>query len=93
MTKKILIATFYSVVLFCVISYISVMIPLLSSIGSVTSKPVTNIGFPFKYYYQFWRYSADSPNCGWNINYFILDFLIVWILTLMVYLFCNRKIK
>ena len=67
------------------------MTSLLSSVGDPSQKPVTNLGFPFKYYYQFWLNGADSPNCGWRFNYFILDYLIIWILTTTIYLIAKRK--
>ena len=83
--KKLAIGTFYSVIVFAFVSYVSVMISLLSTVGS-GKKPVTNIGFPLEYYYQFWLRGSDSPNCGWNINYFILDCSLTWLVTVGIYL-------
>jgi hypothetical protein len=91
MFKKAQAISLLSVIAFCVISYISVMISLLGSLGDLTKKPVTNLGFPFKYYSQFWVGESDSPNCGWRIDYFIIDFWVVWELTGGVYLFVKRK--
>jgi hypothetical protein len=91
MARKILIATIYSIIAFCVISYISVMISLLSSVGNLSRKPVANLGFPFKYYYQFWLRGSDSPNCGWKFDNFALDCFIIWILTAAIYLMAKRK--
>ncbi len=82
---KLLISTFYSIVAFCVISYLSIMASLLSTVGDPSSKPVTNVGFPLKYYYQFWVSSSDSPNCGWQLEYFVIDSFIIWASTLTVY--------
>lgn len=62
MTQNLLKATFYSMVVFCVVSYFSVVASLLP--GDISEKPVANIGFPYKYYYQFWGSGSDSPNCG-----------------------------
>lgn len=53
MLKRIVIGTLYSVLIFGFISYISVMVSLLASVGDPQTKPVSNIGFPFKYYFQF----------------------------------------
>jgi hypothetical protein len=92
-TKGLLVSGFYSIVIFCVVSYISVMTSLIKSAGHVSIKPVSNIGFPFKYYYQFWLNGSDSPNCGWQIKYFIYDFFIVWIITTIVYFIVNIRIK
>lgn len=64
MLKKLLIATFYSIIAFCVVSYISVMVSLLSSVANPTLKPVANLGFRLKYYYLFWVKGSDAPNCA-----------------------------
>jgi hypothetical protein len=93
MKRQFLILTLYSIIAFCVISYFSVMLSLLNSIGEVSQKPVTNIGFPFKYYYQFWTSGSDSPNCGWNINNFIIDFILIYILTFATYLVIKKLTK
>lgn len=68
----------------------SVMISLFDSVGNLSKKPVTNIGFPFKYYYQFWLSKSDSPNCGWNVEYFIYDFLIILIFISITYYFIKK---
>jgi len=91
MTKKLLTATFYAAIAFSVTSYISVMISLLPSVGELRTKPVTNIGFPFKYYYQFWLNGSDSPNWGWDVGNFILDGFVIWGATVFVYWMIKRK--
>lgn len=77
--------TFFSIIVFCVVSYASVMVSLLQSQGDLTLKPVTNLGFPYKYYYQFWTDGSDSPNCGWRINSFVLDVIITWITVALIF--------
>lgn len=89
--KKIIIGTIYSVIAFCVVSYVSVMTSLFSTIGEPSHRPIANIGFPYKYYYQFWLSGNPGPNCGWRLGNFILDFIIIWTLTIIVYLFINLK--
>lgn len=89
--NKINIATVYSAIAFCVISYLSVMYSLLQSVGRLTKKPVTNLGFPYKYYYQFWLKGNDSPNCGWRLNNFILDCFITWLVVLIIHLIVKHK--
>ena len=97
MIKKILIASFYSVIAFCVVSYASVMYSLLSNTLSgdvLSNKPVANIGFPYNYYFQFWLNGSDSPNCGWNINYFLIDLLITFVIVFALYFtFTKKKIN
>jgi heme/copper-type cytochrome/quinol oxidase subunit 4 len=91
MIKKLLISSFYAVIVFCVLSYFSIMYSLLTSVGNPSLKPVTNIGVPFKYYYQFWLSGSDSPNCGWNIDNFVFDVLLIWMVVTIVYLIIKRK--
>jgi hypothetical protein len=82
--------TFISGVIFCITSHLSVMYALSPTIGNLAEKPVTNIGFPYKYYYQFWTSHAESPNCDWSLSNFLLDFCLIW---LFVALFFGLKHK
>lgn len=91
MVRKLLIATIYSTIAFCVISYVSVMVSLLSSLGDPTLRPVCNIGLPFNYYYQFWLRGNPGPNSGWNIRCFEYDCLITWIVCTSIYLAVTRR--
>lgn len=96
MIRRIVIASIYSIVTFCVISYISVMYSLLSntlSSDALINKPVSNIGFPYKYYYQFWLNGSDSPNCGWNFNNFLIDLLLTSIVVFTLYFLLKKKKK
>jgi len=68
------------------------MYSLSKSIGNPELKPVVNIGFPFKYYYQFWLRGANSPNCGWVLSYFVYDIIIVLGIVAVVKLL-KEKIK
>ncbi|PWJ37908.1 hypothetical protein [Sediminitomix flava] len=92
MIKKLFTASFYAFIAFSVLSYLSVMFSLLKSVGDPSLKPVANIGFPFKYYYQFWLRGSDSPNCGWVIENFTLDIIIIWSVTLVIYFRLKKKI-
>lgn len=91
MLRDITKATFYSIIAFCVVSYISVMTSLLSSVGKLSTKPVANLGYPFKYYYQFWLKGNGFPNCGWRVKNFILDCVIIWLITVIIYFILKRK--
>jgi hypothetical protein len=71
MRRKLLISTFYSIIAFFNVSYISLTISILSSLGNHLKKSVTNLVFYFKYYYQFCVSGLDYPNCGCIFNYFI----------------------
>jgi hypothetical protein len=79
-----------TLITFCVISYLTVMHSLIFTTGNLNTKPVVNIGFPFKYYYQFWVNNNDFPNSGWNVKNFLLDILICWILTSFIYFYFNK---
>jgi hypothetical protein len=68
------------------------MASLFTSVGKLSLKPVTNIGFPYKYY-QFWVRDSSSPNCGWRLQNFILDALVTWLCCTALYLIVNKKKK
>ncbi len=91
MIKKLLISSIYAIIAFCVLSFFSVIYSLLQSVGNPSLKPVTNIGVPFKYYYQFWLSGSDSPNCGWNFYNFVYDGLLIWMVVTVTYLVIKRK--
>lgn len=91
MNKNFLLSIFYGFLFFCIVSYFSVMISLFQSIGKPSLKPVANIGFPIKYYYQFWLRGSDSPNCGWNIKAFFIDGIISWIIGIIIVIIANKK--
>lgn len=67
------------------------MYSLFQSVWNPSLKPVVNIGFPFKYYYQFWLSGSNSPNCGWVISCFLYDIIIVWVVTIVVYMYHNKR--
>ncbi|AUC13758.1 hypothetical protein BTO06_00725 [Tenacibaculum sp. SZ-18] len=79
-----------SIITFCVTSYVSLMYSLLFSAGNLNMKPVVNIGFPFKYYHQFWLNKNDFPNNSWNLSNFFLNILLCWILTSFIYFYFNK---
>lgn len=89
MKKHLLISTFYSIIVFAMVSFISVIVSLLSSVGT-NQKPVTNIGFPFKYYFQLWM-DDGALICGWKINNFILDCFLTWLFVVIIYFVWKRR--
>lgn len=91
MVKHFFLIILYSIITFCVVSYLSVMISLFSTVGSLSEKPVANLGFPFNYYYQFWLRGNDGPNCGWIKQNFVIDFFVVWVCCSAVYIFKEKK--
>jgi len=48
-----------------------------------TENPKANIGFPLKYYEQFWMDKNDLHH-GWNFRNFIIDFIIALIIVLII---------
>jgi ABC-type antimicrobial peptide transport system permease subunit len=91
--RKTLAITFHSIIIFCVVSFLSVFYSIASRSGA--DYPVANIGFPFKYYSQFWvgnGYNKHGVRLweilhGWMPNYFFIDVILVWILVCIIYYF------
>ena len=88
MFKKVFYPIIISTVLFCVISFLSVIFSLLSRKG--TENPTVNIGLPLNYYEQFWMDKNDLHH-GWNSKNFVIDFILVLIIVLAAYFIQNIK--
>lgn len=89
MLRKLFISTCIAIAVFCTASYVSVMVSLLSRTGR--AKPVSNIGFPFRYYEQVWLRNSDSPNWGWSFYNFVLDWMIIWIVSTGIVLYTTQS--
>lgn len=86
--------TFLSVLVFFSISFLSV----LMQIGPFhyyknEEQYRLTIGFPFKYYNQFWLKGNDFPNSGWDIRHLIYDCLLTWTITIGVLAVINKIIR
>jgi hypothetical protein len=86
MVKSILKTTILAFVLFSVISFITFLSTLIYNI-LIHHSPKMQVGFPFKYYYQF--YVRDECNGfelihGTNSMNFILDYIISLIIILLI---------
>lgn len=77
-----------STILFCIVSFLSVFITLLLRSG--TDQPTANIGFPLKYYHQYWM-EKDDLHWSWNGRNFVIDFFIALIIVLGTNFVRNRK--
>ena len=88
MLKKIVSLIFTSTILFCVVSFLSVFFSLL--LRKRAENPTVNIGFPLKYYEQFWMDKNDLHH-GWNLKNFILDFIIALTIVLLAKFIRSRK--
>ncbi|WP_333599754.1 hypothetical protein [Flavobacterium sp.] len=73
--------SFYAVIVFCVISYVSLMASMLSSKLNNTF-PNFSMGFPFTYYHQFLLHDNDFHH-GFKRG-MVADFLIIWIITFIL---------
>jgi hypothetical protein len=88
--RNLVIATLYSALAFCVISFATVMHSLLFA-AYYRKKPATDVGFPFKYYDQNWLPHSDGPNINWSFTYFVYDAAITWICLSTIYFIIKRK--
>ena len=75
--------------IFSIISYLSVMISLLSRTGS--EKPICNLGFPKVYYEQFYI-SSNELRWGWDHKAFMIDYAVAFAITAVGFLI-NKKLK
>ncbi len=80
MIKQFLKISFYSAILFCVISFASLIISMLKSKLEGTF-PNFSMGFPYNFYYQFMMRNNDFHHGGGQG--ILLDFLVCIILVVL----------
>lgn len=90
--KIILLGTALSILVFFSTSFLTVLTqinPLHYYQGSETYK--LDIGFPFKFYGQFWLSGSDIPNSGWTISNLFYDCMLTWIVVTGIYYLIKRR--
>jgi hypothetical protein len=84
--KTFFIGTFLSILVFFSVSFITILTQLNPIHYYQTSESYKlDIGFPFKYYGQFWLSGSNIPNSSWNINNLFYDCLLTWIVVVGLY--------
>jgi len=89
MVRKILIATFLSILFFFSISFVDFLfqVPPFKE-----ERFDLRIGFPFNYFHE--SYPRGGFNHGWNLINLVLDSFIIWLITLTFFMvFKQRKVK
>lgn len=76
-------STILAILIFFSISFLTVLFQINSPLNRVEGTEM-NIGFPFVYYNQF-MVNCPIPNSGWNIINLLIDWAIIWILTVTGY--------
>ena len=90
--KIVLSGTALSILVFFSISFLTILTqinPLHYYQDTETYK--LDIGFPFKYYEQFWLRGNDIPNSGWTISNLFYDCLLTWLVVTGLYYLIKRK--
>lgn len=85
--KTILTGTLLSILVFFAISFLTILIEINPIHLYKNGEPYRlDIGFPFKYYEQFWLRGSEIPNSGWLLNNLIYDCLLTWIVITGIYI-------
>ncbi|WP_103068693.1 hypothetical protein [Aquimarina sediminis] len=84
--KKIISVTVVSILIFLSISFLTVLNFVFTS-----GFPELKIGFPLQYYNRFFT-APDELRFSWNIWNLIIDFLVIWGITAVVY-YLSKRIK
>ncbi|PKV51717.1 hypothetical protein ATE84_3815 [Aquimarina sp. MAR_2010_214] len=82
--KKIICITVLSSLIFLSISFLTVLNFIFTS-----DSPEFKIGFPLQYYNRFFT-ASDELRFSWNIWNLLVDILIVWGITVLVYYLQKR---
>lgn len=81
--KKIITIVTNTILIFLSVSFLYIIPYLNSHLFRHTNINNFNIGFPFKYYYEFYV-ELPIPNSGWNLLNLILDFIIILFITSII---------
>jgi hypothetical protein len=87
----ILVGSLLSLLMFLSISFITVLTHISPWHHYKSAEAYTfDIGFPFKYYRQFWMSGSTVPNSGWSISNLFYDCLLTWAVVAAIYLLVKR---
>ena len=89
--KNILVGTFLSILVFLSISFLTIIDHtglLLYFINGETDN--FDIGFPFKYFRQFWLRGNDFPITVWTGKHLIYDGVLTWVIVTGLFLFTQK---
>lgn len=77
--------------IFFAISFLTVLPHLNSPLNRTETLSNLDIGFPLAYYHEF-MVDCPTANSGWNVKNLILDGVIVWLGTFIIFL-AVRNVK
>lgn len=81
---QLLMPTLFSIICFCLIS-------LASFLFSKEGQTNFSVGFPYRYYEQFRVSGSDTNNWGSSPLNFILDAILTWTVSVVVYFYFVRR--
>lgn len=92
--KKLIAATILSILVFCSISFITVLL-CISPAHYYQKDELYNfrIGFPFTYYRQFLMPGSAYPNFNWNVSLLLADCMLTWLIVTPLFFYYNSRRK
>ena len=90
LAKTIFTGTLLSILVFFSISFITVLIQI-SPLHKHYETYKLDIGFPFKYYGQFWLSGSTMPNSGWTLSNLFYDCFLTWSVVTVIYFLTQSK--
>jgi hypothetical protein len=90
--KVLINGTFLSILIFFSTSFITVLIQIAPIKYYKRNESYNlDIGFPFKYYEEFWLKGNVTPNFGWNGLNLIYNIITTWFIVFGEYYLLNRN--
>lgn len=78
--KNLISATVLSVLVFLSISFVTVLIQINPIHYYANGEPYRlDIGYPFRFYEQFFLRGSEIPNSGWYIDNLLYDCVLTWL--------------
>jgi len=77
--KNVIQGTLLSVLIFLSVSFVTVLTQINPVHYYKNGEPYRlDIGFPFRFYQQFWLRGSEIPNSGWFIGNLFYDCILTW---------------
>src|SRR5262245_1301246 len=85
MIRRLFIGTLLSILVFFAVSFLSILGQIAGPMNGHAPRIRLDVGWPFKFYEEFWLSGSTSANCGWDIKNLLLGCALTWVLVTSAY--------
>jgi len=89
--RNLISGTLLSILIFFSVSFVSVLAQINPIHNYKNGEPYRfDIGFPFRFYQQFWLRGNNIPNSGWFTDNLFYDCVLTWLVIVGLYILTQR---